>query len=603
MLESVLIANRGEIAARIVRACRDLGIRSIAVYSDADREAEHVLLADDAVHLGPSEVRESYLSIERLIEVAQASGATAIHPGYGLLSENGEFAERVTAAGIIFIGPTAEVIELLGDKRTARQEAEKVGLAVLPARMLGEDEDASAIAAQIGYPLLVKAAFGGGGRGMRVVNEPGALDEALAGARRENQTAFGRADVYLERFLPKARHVEVQIISDAHGNVRHLGTRDCSTQRRNQKLIEEAPAFELDPDVEARALAGSCKLAQAVGYHGAATVEFLVSAGDGNGAGAGELFFLEVNTRLQVEHTVTEVITGIDIVATQLAIAAGEPIPFSQQEVHINGHAIEARINAEDPASGFFPQTGTVGRLRLPCGPWVRTDPGITSGTVITQFYDSLLAKITAWGPDRDTARARLVRALAETKVEGVPTTTAYLSRVLQDEHFRTGTHYTAMVDAGVIDTAGLSIELPDIEQPAIGEPVAAAPTATRFRTTRIRMPNDEIRLDIAVQHQEVRLTARAGADDFGDVDPSAKSGPSGGVAPMDAVLVRHTVAVGDEVDSSTTVAVVESMKMETHVVSGTKGTIIAIHAVAGDSLKRGEKLVTVGAAAEADAE
>jgi acetyl-CoA/propionyl-CoA carboxylase, biotin carboxylase, biotin carboxyl carrier protein len=582
MFESVLIANRGEIAARIVRACRDVGVRSIAVYSDADSEAEHVLLADEAVHLGPSEVHESYLSIERLIEVAKQSGAAAIHPGYGLLSENGEFAARVAAAGIVFIGPTPEVIELLGDKRTAREQAETVGLSVLPARMLIEDDDAASVAEQIGYPLLVKAAFGGGGRGMRIVTSADGLVDALAGARRENQAAFGRADVYLERFLPRARHVEVQILSDTHGNVRHLGTRDCTTQRRNQKLIEEAPAFDLSPDVEARAVAGSCRLAQTVGYHGAATVEFLV------GHDAGELYFLEVNTRLQVEHTVTEVVTGIDIVAAQLAIASGEAIGFTQDEVRLSGHAIEARINAEDASAGFLPQTGTINRLRLPTGPWVRTDPGVVSGTMITQFYDSLLAKITAWGPDRETARSRLVRALHETVVDGVPTTTAYLSRVLDDEHFRTGKHWTAMVDAQVIDTSGL--------EPS----VSPAPVENRHRAARIRLPFDEIRLDIPIQHREVRRTARSTADDHsGSAAAGASQGPSGGVAPMDAVLVRHTVEIGEIVEASSTVAVVESMKMETHVVSGTKGRVIAIHASAGDSLKRGEKLVTVEASSE----
>jgi acetyl-CoA/propionyl-CoA carboxylase biotin carboxyl carrier protein len=583
MLESVLIANRGEIAARIVRACRDVGVRSIAVYSDADSEAEHVLLADEAVRLGPSEVHESYLCIDRLIEVAKESSAAAVHPGYGLLSENGEFAERVTAAGIVFIGPTAEIIELLGDKRTAREQAEAAGLSILPARMLADD-DAAAIAEQIGYPLLVKAAFGGGGRGMRIVHTPDALPEALEQARRENQSAFGRADVYLERFLPRARHVEVQVLSDMHGNVRHLGTRDCTIQRRNQKLIEEAPAFDLSPEVEERALAGSVRLAHAVGYHGAATVEFLV------GHDTGELFFLEVNTRLQVEHTVTEVTTGIDIVAAQLAIASGEPIPFTQQEVRLSGHAIEARINAEDPTLGFLPQTGTINRLRLPTGPWVRTDSGVTNGTTISQFYDSLLAKITAWGPDRETARARLARALAETVVDGVPTTTGYLARVLDDGHFRTGSHWTAMVDTGVIDTSGLETLLV----------AAAAPVENEHRSVRIRRPFDEIRLDIPIQHSDVRLAARVTDVDADLVaDAGASRGPSGGVAPMDGVLVRHNVQVGEQVQASTTVAVVESMKMETHVISGTNGVVIAIHANVGDSLRRGERLVTIEAAIE----
>jgi acetyl-CoA/propionyl-CoA carboxylase biotin carboxyl carrier protein len=583
MLESVLIANRGEIAARIVRACRDLGIRSIAVYSDADSEAEHVLLADEAVHLGASEVHESYLNIARIIDVATEAGAQAIHPGYGLLSENAEFAERVTAAGIIFIGPTAQVIDLLGDKRTAREQAEAVGLSVLPARMLDENDDAEAVAAQIGYPLLVKAAFGGGGRGMRIVNNAESLTEALGQARRENQTAFGKADVYLERFLPKARHVEVQILSDSHGNVRHLGTRDCSTQRRNQKLIEEAPAFDLSPEVEARAVAGSCQLAQTVGYHGAATVEFLV------GHDSSDLYFLEVNTRLQVEHTVTEVVTGIDIVATQLAIASGEAIPFSQDDVRLTGHAIEARINAEDPTVGFMPQAGKIEKLRLPTGPWVRTDPGVTHGSTVSQYYDSLLAKITVWGPDRESARARLVRALHETLIVGVPTTTGFLARVLDDENFRSGRHYTAMVDAGVIDTSGLETPMP-----------VAASAAGNRRSARIHTPTGEIRLDIALQSQEIRLTARSTSEDLDDTATGgAKAGPSGGVAPMDAVLVRHTVEVGEQVEVSSTVAIVESMKMETHVVSGTKGVIVAVHAAAGDSLKRGERLVTVEAAAE----
>ena len=381
----------------------------------------------------------------------------------------------------------------------------------------------------------------------------------------------------------------MQIISDTHGNVRHLGTRDCSTQRRNQKLIEEAPAFELDPDVEARALAGSQKLAQTVGYHGAATVEFLV------GHDGGELYFLEVNTRLQVEHTVTEVVTGIDIVATQLAIASGDPIPFSQDDVRLTGHAIEARINAEDPAGGFFPHAGQLGALRYPSGPWVRVDPGVVAGATVSQFYDSLLAKITAWGPDRDTARRRLLRALNETRVEGIPTTTAFLSRVLEDDHFRNGTHWTAMVDSGAISTTGLPEPL---AAPAVPTSFGAAPR--RQRAARIRTPEGEIRLDIPVQDGAALLATRATTDDGGaGVGAGGGQGPAGGVAPMDAVLVRHTVAVGDTVEATTTIAVVESMKMETHVVSGTAGVVSALHAAAGDSLKRGERLVTVEAASE----
>ena len=581
MIESVLIANRGEIAVRIARACRDAGIRSIAVYSDADSSAEHVRVADDAVHLGPSEVHESYLSIDRLLAAAKESGADAVHPGYGLLSENPEFAARVTAAGLVFVGPSPEVIDLLGDKRSARAEAEKVGLTVLPAREVGTDCDVATPAAEVGYPLLVKAAFGGGGRGMRIVAGPDGLDEAIAQARRENQAAFGHADVYLERYLPRARHVEVQVLRDTHGNVVHLGSRDCTTQRRNQKLIEEAPAFDLAADLLDRALRGSVRLAADLDYHGAATVEFLVAPD------TGELFFLEVNTRVQVEHTVTELITGIDIVATQLAIAAGEPLPFSQDDVSFAGHAIEVRVNAEDATTGFLPQTGTIDRLALPGGPWVRADSGVTTGTVVTQYYDSLLAKLAAWGPDRETARTRLARALHETVVDGLPTTTGFLARVLDTEQFRSRTHWTGMVDSGAVPVAGL-------DSPAAA---AAAGSGPRYRPVRIRTPFTELHLDVAVQQRDVRPAARS----TGDATVSGGSGGregSGGVAPMDAVLVRHTVAVGDTVEVGTVVAVIESMKMETHVAGGASGVVTALHAQTGDSLRRGQRLVTIEASA-----
>ena len=582
MLESVLIANRGEVAARIARACRDAGVRSIAVYSDADRCAEHVLLADEAHHLGPTDVHRSYLAMDRLLEVARTSRAAAVHPGYGLLSENAQFAQRVQAAGLTFVGPDPRVIDLLGDKRTAREQAQAVGLPVLPARLLADDDDPIAAAGDIGYPLLVKAAFGGGGRGMRLVRAPDALAEALQQAGRENQAAFGRAEVYLERFLSRARHVEVQVLADAHGSVRQLGTRDCTTQRRNQKLIEEAPAFRLDPDLEQQAVAGSLRLALRVGYRGAATVEFLV------GHDPAELFFLEVNTRLQVEHTVTELVTGIDIVVAQLAVASGEPLP-SQDSVRLTGHAIQARVNAEDPAVGFLPQTGTVQALRLPSGPWVRVDTGIAAGSVVTSSYDSLLAKITTWGPDRATARARLERALAETVVDGVPTTTGYLTRVLGDARFRAGEHWTGLVDAGDIDTSA----------PPAPQRVPA-PTERTFRAARIRTSDGELRVDVPLlpgQGRPALPVAAAERDRAGDPDPAGdrkQVEPLGGVSPMDGVLVRHTVAVGERVDATTTVAVVESMKMETHVTSGSSGTVTAVHAVAGQSLRRGDRLVTV---------
>ena len=584
MLASVLIANRGEIAVRVARACRDLGIRSIAVYSDADRDAEHVRLADEAVHIGPADLHESYLSVQRVVAAAVETGARAVHPGYGLLSENPTFAEQVLAAGLTFVGPRPEVIELLGDKRTARERATAAGLQVLPARDLDDDADADEAGAAIGYPLLVKAAFGGGGRGMRVVNAPAELASALEQARRETRSAFGRSEIYLERFLPKARHIEVQILADAHGNVRHLGTRDCTIQRRNQKLVEEAPAFGLPADLLEQVLRGSVRLATAIGYQSAGTVEFLVDPATDS------VFFLEVNTRLQVEHTVTELVTGVDIVAAQLQIASGEPITFAQEDVVIDGHAIEARINAEDAASGFLPHAGTVERLCLPGGPWIRVDSGVSSGTAISTHYDSLLAKITAWAPDREGARARLARALGETLIEGIPSTTGFLGQVLADEHFRAGTHWTGLVDSGGIDAR--APQLPQAEP----LPQPSGPH-TRWRGARIHTPGAEIQLDIPIHRSEARSAARSTAERAaGGTGSQADNGGAGSVAPMDGILVRHTVQVGEIVDEQTTVAVVESMKMETHVRSGRRGVVIAVHASAGDSLRRGDLLVTIEA-------
>ncbi|MFV0463945.1 MAG: acetyl/propionyl/methylcrotonyl-CoA carboxylase subunit alpha [Nostocoides sp.] len=577
MFESVLIANRGEIAARIARACRDLGLRSIAVYSDADRDARHVRLADHAVHIGPAPVHESYLNGAAIISAAVEAGAGAIHPGYGLLSENADFAAQVRAAGLVFVGPNPEVIDVLGDKRTARTRAAAAGLAVLPA--CGADVGtAAADAAELGYPLLVKAAFGGGGRGMRVVTAPEELKVALGQAHRENQAAFGRAEIYLERFLPKARHIEVQILGDHGGHIRHLGTRDCTTQRRNQKLIEEAPAAGLPTEQIDRAVNGSVRLAQDVGYQGAGTVEFLADPD------TGELYFLEVNTRLQVEHTTTELVTGIDIVVAQLQIALGQDIPFTQEDVRINGHAIEARVNAEDASSGFVPGTGTIGRCDLPEGPWVRVDSGVASGMDVSAYYDSLLAKITVWGPHRNDALARMGRALDETVIEGLPTTVGFLRRMLEESNFLQSTHWTSQIDSGEVDMTGWESPGPQQQQNP-DQP---------WRSARISTPDGLILVDVPIssRHSPGGLRERLDPDQS---DADAQTADAlGGVAPMDGVLVRHTVQVGDIVEAKTTVAVVESMKMETHVVSGQDGVVAALHAVPGTSLRRGDRLVSI---------
>ncbi|HEY5760587.1 MAG TPA: biotin carboxylase N-terminal domain-containing protein, partial [Steroidobacter sp.] len=392
----LLIANRGEVAVRIVRACRELGVRAVAVYSDADAGALHTRLADEAHRLGPAPARESYLDIDRIIAVARESGADAVHPGYGLLSENAEFAQAVIDAGLIFVGPEPGTIAQMGDKVAARNAARRSGVPLLPGSA-GAIKDASTamdIAERVGYPLVVKACFGGGGRGMRVVRGPDELAMSLQSAGREANAAFGRGEVYLERYIASARHVEVQILADAHGNVVHLGDRDCSVQRRHQKLIEEAPAPALPESLRSAVALAAIRLAKDVAYRSAGTVEFLVDVA------SERFYFLEMNTRLQVEHGVTELVTGIDIVAEQIRIARGEALRFSQSDVRIHGHAMQARIAAEDPWESFQPRPGRIETLSLPQGPWLRLDFGVEAGDTVVSHYDSMFGKVQSWGPD-----------------------------------------------------------------------------------------------------------------------------------------------------------------------------------------------------------
>jgi len=430
----VLIANRGEIAVRVIRACREMGIASVAVFSEADRESLHVLLADEAVLLGPPPAAESYLAVDRIIAAARATGADAVHPGYGFLAENAAFAEACGAAGLVFIGPPPAAIRSMGDKMAARRVAVQLRVPVVPGteRPLGDDAEAARIASEVGYPVMVKAAMGGGGKGMRLVRTPGELPGALRAARSEASAAFGDAAVYIERYVEEPRHIEVQVLGDGHGNVVHLGERECSIQRRHQKLIEESPSPFVDPDLRRRMGEAACRIAAAVGYVNAGTVEFLVD-GDRN------FYFLEMNTRLQVEHPVTELVTGRDLVKQQLRIAAGEKLGFTQDDVAWNGWAIECRINAEDPYAGFIPSPGRIVSLRPASGPWVRDDSGVYSGYTIPRFYDTLMAKLIVWGSDREAAIACMTRALAEYKVVGVQTTIPILQHIMRDEDFVAG--------------------------------------------------------------------------------------------------------------------------------------------------------------------
>ena len=434
MFSKILIANRGEIALRVVRACQELGIRSVAVYSDADARAPHVREADEAVHIGPAPSSQSYLVGERIIEAAKRVGAEAIHPGYGFLSEREWFARAVREAGLVFIGPPAEAIEAMGSKTAARQLAIKAGTPVVPGttEALEDADEAREIAERFGYPVLLKAAAGGGGKGMRVVREPKELASSLAAAQREAKNAFGDDAVYVEKYIEGPRHVEIQILGDQHGTMLHLGERECSIQRRHQKMIEEAPSVAVTPELRARMGAAATAAARAAGYVNAGTCEFLL---DRNG----EFYFLEMNTRIQVEHPVTELVTGLDLVQWQIRIAAGEKLPFTQEDVQLRGWAIECRITSEDPANGFLPSTGRVSYLHLPTGPGVRWDGGIETGSEIGLFYDPMLAKLIVHGRTREQAIARMHRALLELTIDGVETSRDFHLRMMEHPVFRTG--------------------------------------------------------------------------------------------------------------------------------------------------------------------
>jgi geranyl-CoA carboxylase alpha subunit len=446
-IHKVLVANRGEIAVRVLRTCRRLGLRTVAVFSDADQDAPHVRLADEAVRLGPAPARESYLSIERVVAAAKSSGADAIHPGYGFLSENEHFARACAEAGLVFIGPPAEAIALMGNKRQAKLRMQAADVPCIPgyeAARPGESLDDEALVREgtrIGFPVMVKAAAGGGGRGMRLVRDADALLGAIRSARSEATNAFGSGELILERAIEGARHVEVQVFADEHGNAVHIGERDCSIQRRHQKVVEESPSPAVTPALRARMGAVAVQAARAIGYRGAGTIEFLL-------APSGDFFFMEMNTRLQVEHPVTELVTGLDLVEWQLRVADGEPLPLTQSEITFRGHAIEVRLCAEEPADGFLPQTGRLLAWEPPAGEGVRVDHGVREGQEITPFYDSMQAKLIAYGPGRETARERLAAALRELTVFGVATNSTFLQHVLAHEAFRSGRYDTGFVGA-----------------------------------------------------------------------------------------------------------------------------------------------------------
>ncbi|WP_030895842.1 MULTISPECIES: acetyl/propionyl/methylcrotonyl-CoA carboxylase subunit alpha [unclassified Streptomyces] len=603
MFETVLVANRGEIAVRVIRTLRSLGVRSVAVFSDADADARHVREADTAVRIGPAPASESYLSVERLLQAAARTGAQAVHPGYGFLAENAAFARACAGAGLVFIGPPADAIALMGDKIRAKETVREAGVPVVPG---GRDPDLAEAARELGAPVLLKPSAGGGGKGMRLVRDLTRLEEEIASARREARASFGDDTLLVERWIDRPRHIEIQVLADGHGNVVHLGERECSLQRRHQKIIEEAPSVLLDEETRSAMGEAAVQAARSCGYRGAGTVEFIVPGNDPS-----SYYFMEMNTRLQVEHPVTELITGLDLVEWQLRVAAGEPLGFTQQDVRLTGHAVEARICAEDPARGFLPSGGTVLRLREPQGDGIRTDSGLTEGTEVGSLYDPMLSKVIAYGPDRATALRKLRSALAETVTLGVQTNAGFLRRLLAHPAVVSGDMDTGLVEREVeglvsadvpeeVYEAAAAVRLDGLRPgPGGWTDPFSVPSGWRLGGVR-KPPAFHLRVQEALEYTPrgtatvtddrvsvtldgVRHTFHRAGDWLGrdgdawhvrDHDPVAASldraahaGADSLTAPMPGTVTVVKVAVGDEVSAGQSLLVVEAMKME-HVIS-----------------------------------
>ena len=555
MLRKILIANRGEIAVRVIRAARELGIKTVAVYSELDRNALHVRLADEAYSLGGQTAAESYLNTEAILDAIKQSGADGVHPGYGFFSENADFAQAITEMGVAFIGPPPAAIVEMGDKVSSRKAAQRGNCPIVPGttEFVTTADEIAAFAADSGYPIAIKAAFGGGGRGMKVVQSASDVQEAMDSAQREAKAFFGRDEIYVEKYLTWPRHIEIQIVGDQHGDVVWVSSRDCSAQRRHQKLVEEAPAPGLPDGVEAAMGDAAIKAAKAVGYFNAGTVEFIYQDG--------EFFFLEMNTRLQVEHPVTEVITGIDLVEWQIRVASGERLPMTQDEVTAQrrGHGIEIRINAENPAGGkFLPSPGTINVLKAPDGFGVRFDAGYEAGDEISQYYDNLVGKLIVWGRDRPTAIARTIRALDEMVVEGIATTIPADLAILRHPDFAAVTHSTKWVEE--------VLDLSDIAAPAPPTPTddQAAPLVQRSTTVEVNGKRFDVKMWVP---DSPMVTAGPSAAPKKAARAKSVGGAAGGGSgqvsvPMQGTIVKVLVEVGQAVESGQAVVVLEAMKM-----------------------------------------
>jgi acetyl-CoA/propionyl-CoA carboxylase, biotin carboxylase, biotin carboxyl carrier protein len=588
VFRKVLIANRGEIAVRVIRTCRELGIATVAVYSDLDRDALHVRLADEAYALGGQAAAESYLNTPKILEAIARSGAEAVHPGYGFFSENAAFARAITDQGVVFIGPPPEAIEVMGDKISSRLAAQRAEVDGVPGttEVIQHPDEVVAFGNEHGWPVAIKAAYGGGGRGMRVVAGPDEAAAALESAQREAEKAFGRSESYLERYLPWPRHVEVQLMADSHGHAVYLGTRDCSAQRRHQKLIEEAPAPDIPESITTAMGEAAVKVALACGYVNAGTVEFLYEDGS--------FYFLEMNTRLQVEHPVTEMVVGLDLVELQLQMAAGEPLPFGQDQITTRGHAIEVRLNAENPAKGrFLPSPGRITRFRRADGYGVRTDAGYDEGDTVSQFYDNLIGKLVVWGADREEARRRMLRALRETEIEGVATTIPADVAILEHPDFISVNHSTKWVEERLDLSEVVAPQVPPApkdegEAPLVQRDVDVEVNGRRY-SVRLWVP------DVAP------ISETAGARQPKRPRPSAGASQSGGAAgsgqvtvPMQGTIIKILVSVGDQVEVGQAVCVLEAMKMENHINAETAGSVSEIKVQPGDTVGAGDVVMVI---------
>jgi acetyl-CoA/propionyl-CoA carboxylase biotin carboxyl carrier protein len=578
----VLVANRGEIAVRIFRTLRELGIGTVAVYSEVDRDSLHVQAADEAYLVGPGPASESYLVQERLIEVAERAGAEAVHPGYGFLAENAGFAREVSRAGLVWIGPPGSAIEIMGSKTAARERMAAAGVPIVPGTTAAvtSAEDVVRLGDELGWPLAIKAASGGGGKGLKVVDGPEEAERALESAQREGQAYFADATVYIERYLEDPRHVEAQVLADGHGNVLFLGERDCTIQRRHQKLVEETPSPAVGEELRERIGEIAVEAARAVGYRSAGTIEGLLSR-------EGEYFFLEMNTRIQVEHTVTEVATGLDLVREQVLIAAGEPLALRQEDVRLTGHAIECRINAEDPSSGFLPTPGRITSYREPGGPGVRVDSGVAAGSEVPGLYDPLVAKLIVHGVDREHARRRMLRALDEYEIGGITTLLGFHRALLEHPCFVEGA-----TCHGVVESEELAARAEELAQRR--SVVPASVDGAPARTRRLSLEVDGKRYEVEALVPEppyAELARRRQERARGGAHTGAKDAV---VTPMQGTVLAVEVAEGEEIEAGQVICIVEAMKMENEITAHRSGRVTELAVEQGQAVSNGQTICVI---------